>query len=119
MQHVLVQIAIDSSRHLDVSEKRQRERMGVIVADGVVHVPVELGNVLNQIGVQNVASFVAALDTFPSAFASQCNLSEDQFVLAKMNVLEQLKRNGADPDLFKSREVFHRGMGAMPPREHD
>ena len=119
MQRVLTQIAIDSSRHLDVSEKHQRERMGVFVADGVVHVPVELGNVLNQIGAQDVASFVAAFDTFPSAFAAQCSLSEDQFVTAKMNVLEQLKRNGADPDLFYSGEVFHRGRGAMPPREHD
>ena len=108
-------LTIDSLRHLDLSKDDQLSRLGVLIDGETVHVPAEIGIVLSQIGMTNVAGFLAALESFPTAFVTQCRLTKDQFSIAKANIIEDLKQNGADPDLFATKEVFQRGMGAIPP----
>ena len=107
-------LAIDESRHIDASSQNI-ECIGVLVRNGTVHVPVEIGHLLEEIGADNLTEFVSALSSLPTAFARQCHLTDEEFAAARSKIFNDLRINGADSTLFESEEPFDRGMGALPP----
>ena len=89
--------------------------LGVEVSGDIVFLPEDLRKVLDQMGVRSADSLVSALQSFPTAIASQLGLDTRATLRATAAALTKLKLV-VDPQRFTAiPETQRRGMGAMPP----
>ena len=89
-------LAVDKSRHIDASFQNIG-CIGVLVRNGTVHVPAEIGHMLEEMGADNLTGFVSALSSFPTAFARQCHLTDEEFAAARSKIFNDLRINGGRP----------------------
>jgi hypothetical protein len=88
---------------------------GVEVAGDTVSVPEGLRGILEKMGVRTADAFAAALQSFPTAMASQLGMDANSAARASQGALEKL-RLVVDKELFGSvPSSQRRGLGALPP----
>lgn len=90
--------------------------LGIEVTQDAVYAPEELRGVLQSMGVRTADALVAALQSFPTAFAASTGMDPDSIDTASGGALELLRPH-VDPRVLHSRSIpQRRGLGAMPPR---
>ena len=89
--------------------------LGVEVTGDTVSVPEGLREILERMGVRSTDALVAALQSFPTAMASQLGMDSSSVARASQGALQKL-RLVADPKMFASiPSSQRRGLGALPP----
>ena len=98
----------DFRRHLDEAD------FGLLIKDESIHVPVELGHLLDHNNIRSIEEFLAILMDFPGTFTSSLHWTPHQFALARTCALDLLQEQ-VDAIVLTDDVTFRRGMGAMPP----
>lgn len=105
----MLDICVDPDRQVEDAD------FGARVQADRLHVPQDLGAVLRRFQVRNAEQFVAYLQTFPTAFASELDWNADELEHALRKLLSTLRGHVSDALLDADRDRFEPGYGALPP----
>jgi hypothetical protein len=105
----MASICFDSSLHVTPTD------LGIEIRGDIVTVPEELRNALDSMGVRSVDALASALQSFPTAFASQLGLDVPTVMRSRVGALKKLQGVLGEALVQPVDPSTRRGMGALPP----